>query len=194
MVMDTIGKKILEIRKSKGLTQEELSELAKINLRTLQRIEKDETEPQSKTLKRLCEVLEIKVEDILGYGKKDDNNFLIFFHLSVLSFFLIPLGNILIPTILWLTRREKINGLNERGADLLNFQILWTILVFISFAASILVYFDWHSGGGRVYMPAIYIVFMLILTNIVYAIVMSVSISKKSQRKYFYPLIKFIKL
>jgi hypothetical protein len=35
---------------------------------------------------------------------------------------------------------------------------------------------------------------MLILTNIVYAIVMSVSISKKSQKKYFYPLIKFIKL
>jgi len=42
--MDTIGYKISEIRKRRGLTQEELSDLSKINLRTLQRIEKDETE------------------------------------------------------------------------------------------------------------------------------------------------------
>jgi transcriptional regulator with XRE-family HTH domain len=46
--METIGDKILEIRKRKGLTQEELSDLAKINLRTLQRIEKGETGPTRK--------------------------------------------------------------------------------------------------------------------------------------------------
>ncbi|WP_220628112.1 helix-turn-helix domain-containing protein [Confluentibacter sediminis] len=38
--MNSIGTKILEIRKSKGLTQEELVELSKVNLRTIQRIEK----------------------------------------------------------------------------------------------------------------------------------------------------------
>ena len=126
--METIGKKILELRKRKGLTQEELSDLAKINLRTLQRIEKGETEPLGNTMKRLCEILEINLEDILDYGKKDDKHFLIFFHLSVLSFLIIPLGNIIIPAILWLTKREKVIDLNERGADLLNFQILVKLL------------------------------------------------------------------
>jgi transcriptional regulator with XRE-family HTH domain len=48
--METIGAKILEIRKRKGLTQEELSDLAKINLRTLQRIEKGETGLRGNTL------------------------------------------------------------------------------------------------------------------------------------------------
>jgi uncharacterized Tic20 family protein len=192
--METIGKKILELRKRKGLTQEELSDLAKINLRTLQRIEKGETEPLGNTMKRLCEILEINLEDILDYGKKDDKHFLIFFHLSVLSFLIIPLGNIIIPAILWLTKREKVIDLNERGADLLNFQILWTILVFISFIMSILVYFGGHSDSGTVYMPAILIALILIIINLIYTVVVSIWISKKSSKRYFYPLIKFIKL
>ena len=192
--METIGKKILELRKRKGLTQEELSDLAKINLRTLQRIEKGETEPLGNTMKRLCEILEINLEDILDYGKKDDKHFLIFFHLSVLSFLIIPLGNIIIPAILWLTKREKVIDLNERGADLLNFQILWTILIFISFITSILVYFDGHSSHGEVYMPSIFIALILVLINLIYTIVVSILISKKSSNRYFYPLIKFIKL
>jgi uncharacterized Tic20 family protein len=194
MNMNSIGGKILEIRKRKGLSQEELSSLAKINLRTLQRIEKGETEPHGNTMKQLCNVLEVSIEDILVYGKKEDNNFLILFHLSVLSFLFLPLGNIILPTILWLTKRDKIFGLNEAGADLLNFQISWTILVFFLFIASILVNFDWQSSGGAVYMPAIFIILVLILLNIVYSIVMGVFVSKRNPKKYFLPLIKFIKV
>lgn len=192
--MNTIGKKILEVRKRKGLTQEELSNLAKINLRTLQRIEKDETEPQGNTIKRICDILDVRIEDILDYGKQEDNNFLILFHLSVLSFMIIPLGNIILPTILWLTKRDKIIGLNELGADLLNFQISWTILVFVSFITSFLVYYDWHSTGGRVYMPAIFMILILIVLNIIYSIALSVLVSKRNPKRYFFPLIKFIKL
>jgi transcriptional regulator with XRE-family HTH domain len=57
--MDTIGEKILEIRKRKVLTQEELSSLSNINLRKLQRIEKGETEPLGNTLKSTCKILNI---------------------------------------------------------------------------------------------------------------------------------------
>jgi len=121
--MESIGTKILEIRKRKGLTQEELSDLSKINLRTLQRIEKDETEPRGNTLKNLCQTLEINIEDILDYGKIEDFKFIKFFHLSVLTFVIIPLGNIILPMILWLTKRDKILYLNEQGVSLLNYQI-----------------------------------------------------------------------
>lgn len=55
--METIGAKILEIRNRKGLTQEKLSDLSKINLRTLQRIEKGTTEPRSDTLNSICQVV-----------------------------------------------------------------------------------------------------------------------------------------
>ena len=70
--MNALGIKILEIRKRKGFSQEELSDLAKINLRTLQRIEKGETVPHGNTLKNLCQVLELNIEDILDYGKVED--------------------------------------------------------------------------------------------------------------------------
>ena len=61
--METIGSKISKIRKQKGMSQEELSELAKINLRTIQRIEKDENEPRGNTLKLICEALKLQLKN-----------------------------------------------------------------------------------------------------------------------------------
>ena len=82
--MNEIGKKIREVRKKKGLSQEELAESSKVNLRTIQRIENNESEPRGKTLNLICEVLEINAEDILDYGKQPDNSYLTIFHLSVI--------------------------------------------------------------------------------------------------------------
>ncbi|NOX86968.1 MAG: DUF4870 domain-containing protein [Chlorobi bacterium] len=130
--MNEIGKKIKEVRKKKGFSQEELSDAAGVNLRTIQRIENNESEPRGKTLYLICEVLGINIEDVLNYGKETDTNYLIFFHLSVLSFLVIPVGNIIIPLILWLTKKDKIIGLKEIGANLLNFQIIWSVFAFTS--------------------------------------------------------------
>ena len=48
--MKEVGSKIREIRKRKGLSQEEL---AKVNLRTIQRIENNANESSGKTLNLL---------------------------------------------------------------------------------------------------------------------------------------------
>lgn len=63
--MEIDGKRISEVRKLKGLTQEKLAELANVNLRTIQRIENTNSEPHANTLNSICDVLEIKIEDIL---------------------------------------------------------------------------------------------------------------------------------
>jgi len=63
--MEIDGKKVSEIRKLKGLTQEKLAELANVNLRTIQRIENNNCEPHGNTLNSICEVLEIKIEDLI---------------------------------------------------------------------------------------------------------------------------------
>ena len=63
--MNWIAKKIRETRKIKGLTQEELAEQAKINLRTIQRIENSESEPRGKTINLICEVLEIDSKELI---------------------------------------------------------------------------------------------------------------------------------
>src|SRR5688500_5268361 len=101
--MQTIVEKIEEIIRRKGITQEQLAEDAKINLRTLQRIENGETEPRGNTLRSLCAILEINIEDVLDYGKVEDTTFLVCFQLSALSFVALPLGNLIVPLVLWLT-------------------------------------------------------------------------------------------
>lgn len=130
--MKEIGQKIKEVRKKKGLSQEELAESAKVNLRTIQRIENNESEPRGKTLNLICNSLQIQTEDLLDYGKQEDKNYLIIFHLSVVVFLAIPIGNIILPLILWLTKKDKIIGLKEIGSNLLNYQIVWSILTFLS--------------------------------------------------------------
>jgi transcriptional regulator with XRE-family HTH domain len=130
--MNEIGKKLKELRKKKGLSQEELAESASVNLRTIQRIENNESEPRGNTLNQICKVLNINAEDILDYGKQTDNSYLFFFHLSVLSFLVIPLGNIILPMILWQTKKDKVIGLKDAGVNLLNYQIVWTVFSTLS--------------------------------------------------------------
>lgn len=53
-----LGKKILELRLAKGLTQTELAEKSKVSLRTIQRIELAEVTPRSYSIKSIFLVLE----------------------------------------------------------------------------------------------------------------------------------------
>jgi len=53
-----LGKRIAELRKAKGFTQEELVEKCNINVRTLQRIESGEVMPRSYTIKTIFTALD----------------------------------------------------------------------------------------------------------------------------------------
>lgn len=57
MKQPALGIKISELRKQKGLTQEELVNLCNINVRTIQRIEAGEVTPRSFTLKTILHAL-----------------------------------------------------------------------------------------------------------------------------------------
>ncbi len=57
MKQPELGQKILELRKQKGFTQEELVAQCHINVRTIQRIEAGEVNPRSYTVKIILEVL-----------------------------------------------------------------------------------------------------------------------------------------
>ncbi|NEM96803.1 helix-turn-helix domain-containing protein [Pontibacter burrus] len=128
--MTTLGQRIFEIRKRKGLSQEELSEKAGINLRTLQRIEKGETEPRGYTLKSVCQALGVDVEEVYDYNKEADKSVLLLMHLSALTYLMIPLGNIILPLIIWVTQKRKVLHVHEQGIALLNFQITWSLLTY----------------------------------------------------------------
>lgn len=186
--MGTIGNKISEIRKRKGLTQEELSDLAKINLRTLQRIENGDNEPRSHTLKNLCIILETNLEDLLNAGKIENLGYITYLHLSVISVIFIPLGNIIFPFILWVTKRDKIVSLREQGINLMNFQLNWTIFFSLFLLANTLelIHLPLRLGLIEYYCIGI------LSINFIYPIIVSILVSNWKVRNYYPTLIRFI--
>lgn len=73
MKQQDLGTKLAELRKAKGLTQEDLVAKCNINVRTLQRIEAGEVIPRSYTLQSILYVLEVDYSDFVGQltSKKD---------------------------------------------------------------------------------------------------------------------------
>lgn len=66
MKQPELGKKILELRKQKGFTQEELVEKCNINVRTIQRIEAGDVTPRSFTIKTILEALGVDTQLFFG--------------------------------------------------------------------------------------------------------------------------------
>jgi transcriptional regulator with XRE-family HTH domain len=75
MKQPELGKKISELRKEKGLTQEELVDKCNISVRTLQRIESGEVTPRSYTVKTILAALEYDLSKIADNDDNIDRNF-----------------------------------------------------------------------------------------------------------------------
>ncbi|XLS28951.1 helix-turn-helix domain-containing protein [Flavobacteriaceae bacterium M23B6Z8] len=73
MKQPELGLKISEIRKQKGLTQEELVEKCNINVRTIQRIEAGEVMPRSYTIKTILNALEVDYDQMASMTNLESN-------------------------------------------------------------------------------------------------------------------------
>jgi len=131
-------KKIKDLRSRKGLSQEQLAEMAQLSLRTVQRIENGETEARGDTLQRLAHALNVTPEELAENPQffikekepEDDNRgFLALLNLSALSFILFPVLGIAVPLALWLSNREKLKDIDHTCKRIINFQISWCLLI-----------------------------------------------------------------
>ena len=124
---------IKNLRKKKGISQELLAENSGLSLRTIQRIENGETEPRGDTLTRLASVFDVAPEELADWELTDDKGFLMSLNLSALGFILFPLLGIVIPLIMWISKKGKLKQLDKSAKEVLNFQILWTIILLLSY-------------------------------------------------------------
>lgn len=122
--------RVKELRNQRGMSQEFLAEESGLSLRTIQRIEKGESNPTGESLKRLANALNVSPDELIDWSVKEDNKYLTYLNLSALMFLFFPLLGILIPFILWTSKKSKIKNINKLGKDLINFEITWTILLF----------------------------------------------------------------
>lgn len=60
------GQRIREVREMRGWTQEELSEIAKVNVQQINRYENNKNQPNADILKRLAAALRVSADYLLG--------------------------------------------------------------------------------------------------------------------------------
>jgi len=62
---------------------------------------------------------------------KEDKQLLVLMHLSQLLDFITGIGGFIVPLIIWLTNKDKIEGMDEHGKAILNFRISMFIYMLI---------------------------------------------------------------
>jgi len=62
-----IGEKLREVRTRRLLTQDELADKAGVSQSTIANIERDNAEPQFRTIRKLAKALDIDPTELLGY-------------------------------------------------------------------------------------------------------------------------------
>jgi transcriptional regulator with XRE-family HTH domain len=154
--------RILDIRKSKGWSQEVLAEQSGISLRTIQRVEQGETMPRGYTLQALADALDVPLEALRATSEmprqsepepasqlvllpappaaprlRADPQYVQLLNLSALSFLVLPLLNLLLPWLLWRARRHDTEHVAEVGRRVLGFQVLWQVASFFAYLLAV---------------------------------------------------------
>ncbi len=94
-------------------------------------------------------------------------------HLLALSGYIIPLGNVLGPLIIWLLKKDTSAFVDDQGKESLNFQITVLIAVLVATATCLI-------GIGVVLLPAVGIL------SLVFVIIAAVKAN--SGERYRYPV------
>jgi transcriptional regulator with XRE-family HTH domain len=183
--------RLKELRNQKGLSQEVLADESSLSLRTIQRIENGETNPTGDTLQRLSNALNVNPDELIDWSIKEDNKYLTFLNLSALTFLFFPMLGILVPFILWSSKKGKIKNINRLGKDLINFEITWTLtLFFIPFLIFL------FTKIGLLESLTLSIIFTIIgvmyLINLIFILINALRINNEKEVIYF-PQIKFLR-
>ena len=191
MNKDNLAIRLKELRNQKGMSQEVLADEAGLSLRTIQRIENGETNPNGDSLKRLSSALNVNPDELIDWAIKEDKRYLTFLNLSALTFLFFPMLGILVPFILWTSRKGKIKDINKLGKDLINYEITWTIILFfIPFLLFLI------SKIGLLENLTLSIIFIVIgvmyFINLIFILLNTVRISNEKD-VFYYPQIKFLR-
>lgn len=124
-----IAEKIKQTRTQKGFSQEKLAEKTNLSLRTIQRVENGKSDPRGNTIIRIADALNVTVDTFIDSQKEENKRYLASLHVSAFSFLLFPLLGIILPLLLWISKKSQIKRLTSQAKKLLSFQITWTIVL-----------------------------------------------------------------
>lgn len=147
-----LDQRIVEARKQKGLTQEELADATNVTVRTIQRIESGESRPRSFTIKAIAAALDTSYEALTAtpsavidsspassttpqgspavQNNGIDKHLLEQVCLSCFSFLIIPLVHFLLPAYLLRRAKEPTHETISYGRALIKKQVYWIVILY----------------------------------------------------------------
>lgn len=132
MENNELANRVIELRNRKGFSQEFLAEESGVSLRTIQRVENGETQPRGDTLQRIAKGLGVTSEELIDWKLEKNNSYLALLNSSALSFLFFPVLGILVPLVMWISKKNEIHNINKTSKEILNFEITWCILLFFT--------------------------------------------------------------
>lgn len=72
MTSGAVRLRLYEIRKERGLTQAELAKLAGMHYMTISRLESSPNQIELETLKKLCDALNVSLDELIVYDKTEE--------------------------------------------------------------------------------------------------------------------------
>ncbi|MAL17847.1 MAG: DNA-binding protein [Balneola sp.] len=126
-----LANQIKNIRNQKGFSQELLAEKTELSLRTIQRVENAETEPRGDTLLRITEALEVTPDQLLEWNQVEDQSTLVVMSLSALGFLFTPILGVILPLVIWISRKDRVKKADMIGRKVINFQLTFTALIYL---------------------------------------------------------------
>ncbi|SER71994.1 helix-turn-helix domain-containing protein [Pedobacter rhizosphaerae] len=184
-----LAEKIKQLRNQKGFSQDDLAQQSGLSLRTIQRIEQDETIPRGHTLKQIASALAVEVDTFtLNADKEEDGNANVF-NLLALSFIIFPLLGLLLPLLIFIVKKDRTAYEDETAKRVVNFQGTWSLLVFLLYSCAT-VFKLLHMG----YFPyLLYCIGLLYIGNLIFILI---NIVRTTQFKtvFYQPAIAFFKL
>lgn len=130
-----LSQRITSARKTKGLTQEELADMAGVTTRTIQRIESGETQPRAFTIKALAEALGLPFENLQDSEETvqpladapGTKHFLDLLVLSCFSYLVIPFVHFLVPLFMLKKRKDLPPYAFSFARRVVNAQLYWLV-------------------------------------------------------------------
>jgi len=203
--MDKIqfSENVKKLRTVRGLTQESLAEKSGLSLRTIQRIEGGNVNPRSETLIMLSNALGVSPAELADWSVSENRSYLALLNLSALSFILFPILGIIMPLILWLSKKDKVRGLDRSASKTINFQITWNIILFLLLIYQVIktvLAFDQIQLSGDISRQAIYGITNDVLSQYIWLcaynavfVILNTVLSACGRKNFWFPSIPFLR-
>lgn len=181
--------KLKSIRERRNLTQSELAETSGLSLRTIQRIESGTT-PKGHTLKVLIDTLDIEPAELQNIEstfaeENDDLKKLKLLNTSILSFLIIPFGNVIFPLIIYIINKKE--NFRKTATKIISFQILWSLITSLLLILSPFIHKKFQLENPLI----LWVLLLCFLINLSIILINSYSLTKRNNIKISSPLLFF---